>query len=61
MKIFGKTGHGYFVGTSWKLVPLELKLCKAGFERMRMNNLQLRRLSLEGIQGGGGFPLEKNK
>ena len=61
MKNFGSTGHVYVVGTSWKLVPLELKLCKVGFERMRMNTLQLRRLSLEGIQGGGGFPLEKNK
>ena len=33
MRIFGSTGHVYFVGTSQELVLIELKLCKAGFGR----------------------------
>ena len=47
MKIFGKTGHVYFVGTSWKLVPFELKLCMAGFRRIRASFMQLGMLSHE--------------
>ena len=47
MRKFGSTGHVYFVGTSQELVLIELKFCKAGFEGIRMNIFQLRKLSLE--------------
>ena len=57
MRIFEKTGHVYFVGTSWKLVPFELICVWPVLEEIRASCMQLRRLSLEGIQGGGGFPL----
>ena len=57
MRKFGSTGHVYFVGTSQELVLIELKFCKADFEGIRMNILQLGKLSLEVNQGGGGLHL----
>ena len=58
MRKFGSTGHVYFVGTSQELVLIELKFCKAGFEEIRMNILQLGKLSLEVTKEEVDFHLE---
>ena len=47
MKNFGSTGHVYVVGTSWKLVPIELNFVWPVLEGIRTSFWQLRRLSLE--------------